>query len=58
MEGSLTYRNCKKVYLDKKARELLTTEYVVHQLDVIDVFLLASRINQDEYAELSSILNG
>lgn len=58
MSNSLTYINCKRLYLMKKGKGELTPEYVATQLNVVDIFLLAGRINQDEYLELVAILTG
>lgn len=58
MTSVLTYNNCKKLYITKKEKGELTTEYVEMQLGIIDVFLMAGRITEEQYSELSGILNG
>lgn len=57
MANTLTYNNCKKLYTTKKDKGELSTEYVEMQLGVIDVFLMAGRITQEQYTELAGILN-
>ncbi|WP_181005361.1 hypothetical protein [Clostridium sp. 3-3] len=57
MASILTYNNCKKLYTTKMDKNELTPEYVEIQLGVIDVFLLAGRITEEQYAELMDILN-
>lgn len=57
MVNVLTYNNCKKLYTTKKDKGELDTKYVEMQLGVIDVFLMAGRITQEQYSELSGILN-
>lgn len=57
MASVLTYNNCKKLYTTKKEKEELTTEYIEMQLGVIDVFLMAGRITEEQYTELAGILN-
>lgn len=56
MASVLTYNNCKKLYTTKKDKGELVTEYVEMQLGVIDVFLMAGRITEEQYTELTRIL--
>lgn len=57
MASVLTYNNCKKLYTTKKIKCELTPEFVEMQLGVVDVFLMAGRITEEQYTELMAILN-
>ncbi len=57
MASILTYNNCKKLYTTKRTKNELNPEYVEMQLGVIDVFLMAGRITEEQYSELMAILN-
>jgi len=56
MASILTYNNCKKLYTTKKTKDELTPEFVEMQLGVVDVFLMAGRITEEQYTELMAIL--
>jgi len=52
----MTYGNCKKIIENPK----YTYEYLINDMNIInklDVFLLGSRITQEQYNELIQILN-
>ncbi|WP_313584677.1 hypothetical protein [Lacrimispora sp.] len=57
MASILTYNNSKKLYTTKKTKDELTPEFVEMQLGVVDVFLMAGRITEEQYTELMAILN-
>ncbi|SEU28759.1 hypothetical protein SAMN05443270_4611 [Lacrimispora sphenoides] len=57
MASILTYNNCKKLYTTKKTKDELTPDFVEMQLGVVDVFLMAGRITEEQYTELMAILN-
>lgn len=57
MASILTYNNCKKLYTTKKIKDEMTPEFVEMQLGVVDVFLMAGRITEEQYTELMAILN-
>lgn len=56
MASEITYRNCKALYTLRKESGGLTTEFVEHQNNVLDTFLMAGRITDEQYTELSGIL--
>ena len=57
MASATTYNNCERLYVMKRNKGELTPDYVQTQLSVIDVFLIAGRITDDQYRDLSGILN-
>lgn len=53
----ITYRNCKKLIEMADKKETKTAEYIVDMKDKLDIFLLAGRITDDEYRELTTMLD-
>jgi len=54
----MTFKNCKKVIENKKAK-LKGEEYEVFKLDMtdkLDVFLLNNRIDKEQYNELIALM--
>lgn len=57
MASLTTYNNCKTLYTIRKSNVELTTEFVEKQSSVLDLFLMAGRITEEQYTELMAILN-
>lgn len=56
MASEITYKNCKTLYTLRKNEGAITNEFVAQQSNVLDTFLMAGRITQEQYTELRGIL--
>lgn len=56
MPSEVTYKNCKTLYTLRKESGGLTARFVEQQSNVLDTFLMAGRITEEQYTELNGIL--
>ena len=57
MASLTTYNNCKTLYTIRKNNDELTADFVEKQSSVLDLFLMAERITEEQYTELMDVLN-
>lgn len=57
MASLTTYNNCKTLYSIRKNNDELTTDFVEKQSSILDLFLMAGRITEEQYTELMDVLN-
>ncbi len=57
MASLITYINCKTLYTIRKNNDELTSDFIEKQSSVLDLFLMAGRITEEQYTELMAILN-
>lgn len=53
----MTYRNCKKLIDNRIKAGSLNQDWAADMLNKLDVFLLANRITDAEYQELTGLIN-
>lgn len=57
MASLTTYNNCKTLYTIRKNNGGLTPDFVEKQSSVLDLFIMAGRITEEQYTELMDVLN-